>query len=112
MGLNVVQKLISAHLVEGAAIPGGSVSIRVTQTAAHDLTGPLVLRHFERLGGARITCDLSVFYADHDIRPSSPEAVERLSYMRTAALRFGAYYSRPGNGLCHLVHLARFGVPG
>jgi len=97
MGFNVVQKLIAA-IWSTATSPGQGRLHQVTQTLAHDLTaaGPSPLRA-ARI--ERIRCDLSVFYADHDVVPSTPAAVERLSYLRHAAPRFGAYFSRPATAL-------------
>ncbi len=112
MGLNIVQKLVASHIEEGEPNPGETVSLRVSQTLAHDITGPLVLTQFKELGIEKIRCDLAAFYVDHHIVTNSPEVIERHQYLRSAAYLCGAHYSRPGNGLSHHVHLERLAVPG
>jgi aconitate hydratase len=112
MGLNIVQKVISSHLDSGDPTPGQLVSLRISQVLAHDLTGPLVLTHFEQLGVKKILCDQAAFYVDHQTTPTCPEVIERHQYLRSAAFLYGACYSRPGNGVSHYVHLERMAVPG
>lgn len=114
MGLNITQKLIASHLVEtgGEPCPGQEAAIRISQTLAHDETAGAVLEHLDRLGAGRTRCDLSVFYVDHEIQPSSGAAFERQRALRAAAQRRGAFVSRPGNGVSHHVHLERMATPG
>ncbi len=112
MGLNITQKLIASQLLDGTIETGQVVSVNITQTLAHDVTGPLVLSAFEQLGIPNIRCDLSVFYVDHDIHPTTQAAFEQQRYLRDAARRFGGHYSRPGNGMSHHVHMERMAAPG
>lgn len=112
MGLNITEKLIASQLVEGEPEVGRFVTLRINQTLAHDVTGPLVLSLFDQLTAERIQTDLSIFYVDHQLVPTTVEAVERLRYLRAAAHHAGAHFSRPGNGISHHVHLERMATPG
>lgn len=112
MGHNIIQKLVASHIDEGEPNPGETVSLRVSQTLAHDITGPLVLTQFKELGVEKIRCDLAAFYVDHHVSTTNLEIIERHQFLRSAAHLCGAHYSRPGNGLSHHVHLERLAVPG
>jgi aconitate hydratase len=114
MGLNITQKLFASHLVAGGSEPrpGQTVTIRISQTLAHDESAEAVLAHLDRLGAGRTRCDLSIFYVDHDLLAATRNAFERNRALRAAAQRRGAYLSRPGNGVSHQVHLERMATPG
>ena len=112
MGLNVVQKILKEHLVEGELIPGKEIAIRMDQTLYQDATGTMAAMEFEQMGVPRVKTDLSVIYIDHKTIQMGYEDADDHAYLRTFAAKYGAYFSKPGNGICHQVHLERFGKPG
>ncbi|MCX7592093.1 MAG: aconitate hydratase [Kiritimatiellae bacterium] len=112
MGLTVTEKILTAHLVSGELKPGREIAIRVDQTLTQDATGTLVYLEFERMGIPRIRNELAVSYVDHNTTQVGPENADDHAFLASAAARFGAVFSRPGNGICHQVHLERFAVPG
>ncbi len=112
MGKNVTQKIIKAHLVSGKMKPGSPISIRIDQTLTQDATGTMAYLQFEAMGVDRVKTDLSVSYVDHNMLQTGFENADDHRFLQSIAARYGLYYSRPGNGICHQVHLERFGVPG
>ncbi len=112
MPQNVTQKLIASHLVSGEMTPGGEIAIRMDQTLTQDVTGTMAFLQFEALGVPRVRTQLSVSYVDHNLLQTGFESADDHRYLQSAAARYGVYFSRPGNGICHQVHLERFGVPG
>lgn len=112
MGKNVVQKILDAHLVEGEPVPGQEVAIRIDQTLTQDATGTMAYLQFEAMGLEAIKTELSVSYVDHNTIQVGFENADDHRYLQTVAAKFGIIYSRAGNGICHQVHLERFGRPG
>ncbi len=112
MGTHIVEKVLRAHLVEGDYIPGETIGIRIDQTLTQDATGTMAFLQFEALGLGRVRTDLSVSYVDHNTLQVGFENNDDHLYLQSAAARFGVVYSRAGNGICHQVHLERFGKPG
>ncbi len=108
----LVEKILKAHLVEGELTPGAEIGIRIDQTLTQDSTGTMAYLQFEALGVPRVRTELSVAYVDHNTLQSGPESADDHKYLQTVAARHGVHFSRPGNGICHQVHLERFGVPG
>lgn len=112
MGLTMVQKIINEHLVEGKPEPGEVVSIKVDQVLMQDATGTMAMLEFEAMGIPRVRVPLAIVYVDHNTLQVDNLNADDHVFLRTAAAKFGIYYSRPGNGICHQVHLERFAAPG
>jgi aconitate hydratase len=112
MGKNIIQKILDAHIVEGNPIPESEIGIRIDQTLTQDATGTMAYLQFEAMGIPRVKTDLSVSYVDHNTVQIGFENSDDHKYLETAAAKYGIKYSRPGNGICHQVHLERFGKPG
>ncbi len=112
MPLNLAQKIIAEHLASGDMKPGEEIAIRIDQTLTQDVTGTMAFLQFEALGLPRLRTKLSVSYVDHNMLQTGSESADDHRYLQTAAARYGAHFSRPGNGICHQVHLERFGIPG
>jgi aconitate hydratase len=112
MGRNIVQKIIDAHIVEGAPEQGAEVGIRIDQTLTQDATGTMAYLQFEAMGFERVKTELSVSYVDHNTIQEGFENADDHAYLESVARRFGIRFSRAGNGICHQVHLERFGAPG
>ena len=112
MGLNLTQKIIKAHLVEGDLRAGKQVAIRIDQTLTQDATGTMAYLQFEAMGVPRVKTKLSVSYIDHNTLQTDFRNADDHVYLQTVAAKYGIYFSRPGNGICHQVHLERFGAPG
>jgi len=112
MGTNLTQKIIKEHLVSGSMEAGKPISIRIAQTLTQDATGTMAYLQFEALGIPKVKTELSVSYVDHNMLQSDFMNADDHSFLQTLASKFGIYFSRPGNGICHQVHLERFGVPG
>ncbi len=112
MGQNIVQKILDAHLVAGEPIPGTEVAIRIDQTLTQDATGTMAYLQFEALGLDAVKTELSVSYVDHNTIQVGFENADDHLYLQTVAAKYGIIFSRPGNGICHQVHLERFGRPG
>src|SRR5690349_1375013 len=112
MAMNVAHKLISSHLDSGEMSPGEEIAIRIDQTLTQDATGTLVMQELEALGLDRARTDVSVQYVDHNLLQTDEKNAEDHEYLRTAAQRFGLWFSKPGNGVSHPTHMQRFGVPG
>ena len=112
MGLTLAQKLIKAHLVEGEMIPGEEIGLRIDQTLTQDATGTMAYLEFEAMGVDRVKTEKSVAYIDHNTLQTGFENADDHRYIQTVTKKHGIYFSRPGNGICHQVHLERFGIPG
>lgn len=112
MGLTITQKIIKEHLVSGRPDPGEVVSIRVDQVLMQDATGTMAMLEFEAMGIPRVRVPLAVVYVDHNMLQIDNLNADDHIFLRTAAAKYGVYYSRPGNGICHQVHLERFAAPG
>lgn len=112
MALNIVEKIVRAHLVEGEPEPGREIAIRIDQTLTQDATGTMAYLEFETMGVPRVRTELSVSYVDHNTLQVGFENADDHRYLRTVAAKYGILFSRPGNGICHQVHLERFGKPG
>ena len=112
MGLNIFQKIIKNHLIEGKMISGSTITVKIDQNLFHDGTGMLVYLEFEALGVPRIQTETAVCYIDHGLLQGGYRNADNHRYLQTASSKYGAYFSRPGNGICHQVQLERFAVPG
>ena len=113
MGYTIAQKIISEHLLSGDITKVGSeIGLRIDQTLTQDATGTLAYLEFEAMGIPRVKTELSVAYIDHNTLQSGFENADDHRFIQSAAKKYGLYYSRPGNGICHQVHLERFGAPG
>jgi len=112
MSLNVAQKLIQSHLVQGEMKPGEEIGIRIDQTLTQDATGTLVMLELEAMGLDRVKTELSVQYVDHNIIQEDYKNPDDHLFLRSACQRFGVWYSRPGNGVSHPCHQENFGQPG
>jgi aconitate hydratase len=108
----LTHKLIASHLVSGEMKPGAEIAIRIDQTLTQDITGTMAYLQFEAMGVPRVRTKLSVSYVDHNMLQTGFESADDHRYLQSAAAKYGVYFSRPGNGICHQVHLERFGVPG
>ncbi|MCD7723485.1 MAG: aconitate hydratase [Clostridiales bacterium] len=112
MGLTIAQKLIKAHLVEGNMTPGEEIGLKIDQTLTQDATGTMAYLEFEAIGVDRVKTEKSVAYIDHNTLQTGFENADDHRYIQTVTKKHGIYFSRPGNGICHQVHLERFGIPG
>ena len=112
MGMNLAEKIIKAHLLEGEMIPGTDIGLRIDQTLTQDATGTMAYLEFEAMGVPRVKTEKSVAYIDHNTLQNGFENADDHRFIRTVCKKHGIYYSRPGNGICHQVHLERFGIPG
>ena len=112
MGETLVYKILSRHLVDGKIAAGKQIGIRIGQTLTQDATGTTAFLLFESMGAGRVKTELSVSYIDHNIAGFGPWNHNDHLYLQTAAAKSGLYHSRAGNGICHQVHLERFGRPG
>jgi len=111
-GQNLARKIIAAHLVTGEMTPGQEIAITIDQTLTQDATGTMAWLQFEAMELPRVRTELSVSYVDHNMLQADFRNADDHRYLQTVAARHGAYFSRPGNGICHQVHLERFGAPG
>ena len=112
MGKTIAQKIMEAHLVSGDMTPGSEIALRIDQTLTQDATGTMAYLEFEAMGIPRVRTELSVAYVDHNTLQCGFENPDDHRYLQTVAAKHGVYFSRPGNGICHQVHLERFGKPG
>ena len=112
MGYNLVEKIIAAHLVAGSMAPGEEAALRIDQTLTQDATGTMAYLEFEAIGVERVRTERSVAYVDHNTLQSGFENADDHRYLQSVAKKHGVWFSRPGNGICHQVHLERFGIPG
>ena len=112
MGYTIAQKLIASHLVSGEMKPGQEIGLRIDQTLTQDATGTMAYLEFEAMGVPRVKTELSVAYIDHNTLQTGFENADDHRYIQSVCKKHGLYFSRPGNGICHQVHLERFGIPG
>ncbi len=112
MGQSLTHKILAAHLVSGELVPGTEISIRVDQTLTQDATGTMAYLQFEAMGVPRVKTKVSVSYVDHNMLQDGFENADDHRYLQSVAAKIGAWFSRPGNGICHQVHRERFSVPG
>ena len=112
MGDTLAQKLIRAHLVCGEMVVGQEIGLRIDQTLTQDATGTMAYLEFEAMGVPRVRTERSVAYIDHNTLQTGFENADDHRYIQTVCKKHGIYFSRPGNGICHQVHLERFGIPG
>ncbi len=112
MGLTIAQKIIKAHLLSGNMTPGSEIALRIDQTLTQDATGTMAYLEFESMGIDRVRTERSVAYIDHNTLQSGFENADDHQFIQSIAKKHGIYFSRPGNGICHQVHLERFGIPG
>ena len=112
MGRTITEKIIEAHIVSGRFIPGTEIGIRIDQTLTQDATGTMTYLQFESLNIPGVKTELSVSYIDHNTVQVGFENADDHRYLQSVAQRYGIYLSRPGTGICHQVHLERFGKPG
>jgi aconitate hydratase len=108
----VSEQILSAHLDEGSLVPGEQIAIRIDQTLTQDATGTMAYLQFEALGLDRVRTELSVSYVDHNTLQTGSENADDHRFLQSIAARYGIFFSRPGNGICHQVHLERFAAPG
>ncbi len=112
MGLTIAEKIISKHIVSGEMVRGTEISLKIDQTLTQDATGTMAYLEFETMGIDRVKTERSVAYIDHNTLQSGFENADDHRYIQSVAKKHGIYFSRPGNGICHQVHLERFGIPG
>ena len=112
MGYTIGQKLIKSHLLSGDMIVGSEIGLRIDQTLTQDATGTMAYLEFEAMGVERVKTELSVAYIDHNTLQTGFENADDHRFIRSVAKKRGLLFSRPGNGICHQVHLERFGIPG
>ncbi|WMM25911.1 aconitate hydratase [Tissierella sp. MB52-C2] len=112
MGLTVAEKIIREHLITGKLIRGSEIGLKIDQTLTQDSTGTMAYLQFEAIGVDKVKTKKSVAYIDHNMLQTGPENADDHLYIQTVAKKYGIYFSKPGNGICHQVHLERFGVPG
>ena len=110
--MTIAQKIIAAHLVSGEMTPGNEIALKIDQTLTQDATGTMAYLQFEAMGIERVKTELSVAYIDHNTLQNGFENADDHRYIQTVAKKYGLRFSRPGNGICHQVHLERFGIPG
>ncbi|MBQ7387446.1 MAG: aconitate hydratase, partial [Clostridia bacterium] len=110
MGYTIVEKIIKAHLVSGEMKRGSEVALKIDQTLTQDATGTMAYLQLEAMEIERVKTELSVAYIDHNTLQSGFENADDHRYIQTVAKKHGVRFSRPGNGICHQVHLERFGV--
>ena len=111
MAKNVAQKLIAAHLTQGNMVPGEEIGLKIDQTLTQDATGTMVMLEFEAMQVPRIKTELSAQYVDHNLLQTDFKNADDHLFLRSACQKFGLWYSRPGNGVSHPVHMERFGIP-
>src|ERR1700716_2943277 len=112
MPKNLAQKIISDHLVGGEMAAGAEIAIKIDQTLTQDATGTMAYLQFEALDIPRVRTELSVSYVDHNMLQTSFENADDHRFLQSFGSKYGVFFSRPGNGICHQVHLERFAVPG
>ena len=112
MGMTIAQKIIAAHKLDGDMTVGSQVALKIDQTLTQDATGTMAYLELETMGIDRVKTELSVAYVDHNTLQSGFENADDHRYLQTVAAKYGVHFSRPGNGICHQVHLERFGKPG
>ena len=111
-GYNIAQKLIASHLVEGEMVIGQEIGLKIDQTLTQDATGTMVMLELEAMDLDRVKTEVSVQYVDHNLIRADYKNSDDHLFLYTACQRFGLWYSRPGNGVSHPIHMERFGIPG
>ncbi len=112
MGINLARKILAKHLVSGEMVAGQEIAIKIDQTLTQDASGTAAYLQFESIGIPRVKTELSVSYVDHNMLQTGFENADDHRFLQSTAAKFGIYFSRPGNGICHQVHAERFAVPG
>src|SRR3990172_11027140 len=112
MGKSLTRKILENHLVVGEYVPGNEIGIKIDQTLTQDATGTMAYLQFEAMGLKQVKTELSVSYVDHNTIQVGFENADDHKYLQTVAAKYGIVYSKAGNGICHQVHLERFGKPG
>ncbi|NMA15403.1 MAG: aconitate hydratase, partial [Clostridia bacterium] len=112
MGLTLAEKIIKEHLVSGKMDAGAEIGIKIDQTLVQDATGTMALLQFEAIGKSSVQTEKSVVYIDHNTLQTGFENADDHAFLQDISSNIGAYFSRPGNGICHQLHLERFGQPG
>src|SRR3990170_3936187 len=112
MAQNVAEKLIRSHLVGGEMTPGREIGLRIDQTLTQDATGTLVMLELEAMGLDRVRTEVSAQYVDHNLLQTDERNADDHLFLFSACQRFGVWFSKPGNGVSHPVHMQRFGIPG
>src|SRR4030042_1462681 len=112
MAKTMVEQIMAAHLVSGELVPGGEVALKIDQTLTQDATGTLAYLEFEAMGVERVKTELSVSYVDHNLLQTDYRNADDHRFLKPCATKSGLYFSPPGNGICHQVHLERFCMPG
>ncbi|MDW7673712.1 MAG: aconitate hydratase [Bacillota bacterium] len=112
MGKNIVEKILDAHLISGSLEAGGEIAIKIDQTLTQDATGTMAYLQFEAMDVPQVKTELSVSYVDHNTLQTGFENADDHRFLQSIAAKHGIYFSRPGNGICHQVHLERFSAPG
>ncbi len=112
MGNNLARKILASHLISGEMTPGKEIGIRIDQTLTQDSSGTTAYLQFEAIGLPRVQTEVSVSYVDHNLIQTGFESADDHRFLQSTAARFGLYFSRPGNGICHQVHAERFAAPG
>jgi len=112
MGKTIAEKLIASHLRSGEMVKGSDIGLKIDQTLTQDATGTMAYLEFETMGIDRVKTERSVAYIDHNTLQTGFENADDHRYIQTVTSKHGIYFSRPGNGICHQVHLERFGIPG
>lgn len=112
MGLTLTEKILKAHLVDGEFVKGQEIGIRIDQTLTQDATGTMAYLEYEAMGVPRVRTEKSIAYIDHNTLQSGFENADDHRFIGSVCKKHGIYFSRPGNGICHQVHLERFGIPG
>ncbi len=112
MGLNIAEKILKKHIVDGVMLSGNEIGVKIDQTLTQDSTGTMAYLQLETIGIGKVKTKKSVAYIDHNMLQSGPENFDDHLYIQSMAKNHGIWFSKPGNGICHQVHLERFGVPG
>ena len=112
MGYTIAEKIIKAHLVSGEMKRGAEIGLKIDQTLTQDATGTMAYLQLEAMGIERVKTELSVAYIDHNTLQAGFENADDHRYIQTVTKKHGIRFSRPGNGICHQVHLERFAIPG
>ena len=112
MAKNLTRKILEAHLVEGKLVPGEEIAVKIDHTLLQDATGTMAMLEFESLGIESVNVELAAQYVDHNLLQTDNKNADDHVYLQTACARYGIHFSPPGNGICHQVHMERFGVPG
>ena len=112
MGRNLAEKILSNHIVEGELRKGSSIGIKIDQTLTQDSTGTMAYLQLEAMGIDKVKTKRSVAFVDHNMLQQGFENADDHEFIKTVASKYGVYFSKPGNGVCHQVFLERFAVPG